>query len=412
MIRERQQTAESAGEHDTSKGTQLPLRRAFHTDGRDARWSARRKRDAWMLLLVLLICGSIVISLAERSNLPVARPGTSVTTGTQASTTGVTPASTAVFNVRTAQVRLYPVPSANVGLMQPAVDGRGNVWVGEMNANRFARLDSHSGAVTTWDPPGARNGIMTTTVDTQGNAWFVEQAANYIGRFDPARQAFRTFPLGTAGGHPMGPQALQFDPSGNLWFTAAAGGRIGRLDPATSVVQTWPVPAPRAGVPSTPFGLTVTSNGQVWFGDLTGGAVGHFDPTTDRVTLYHLADPQATVFSMAHDAGGRIWFSEIVPGKLGMIDPVTNRVTELTVPAMPGQPAALYAVVVTHNGDVWFADNGAGSLVRYVPGNATFTFFRLPVAAEAPYGLTLDSAGRLWFTSPNPTTNAVGELTP
>jgi virginiamycin B lyase len=281
-----------------------------------------------------------------------------------------------------------------------------------MNANRFARLDSHSGAVTTWHPPGARNGIMTTTVDTQGNAWFVEQAANYIGRFDPARQAFRTFPLGTAGGHPMGPQALQFDPSGNLWFTAAAGGRIGRLDPATGAVQTWPVPSPRAGVPSTPFGLTVTSNGQVWFGDLTGGAVGHFDPTTDRVTLYHLADPQATVFSMMHDAGGRIWFSEIVPGKLGMIDPVTNRVTELTVPAMPGQPAALYAVVVTHNGDVWFVDNGAGSLVRYVPGNATFTFFRLPVAAEAPYGLTLDSAGRLWFTSPNPTTNTVGELTP
>src|SRR5712692_12110625 len=273
MIHERQQTSESGGGHGTSEATQLPLPRAFHTDGRDARWSARRKRDAWMLLLVLLICAGIVISLSERGNLPVARPGTSVTTGTPASTTGVTPASTAVFNVRTAQVRLYPVPSANVGLMQPAVDGRGNVWVGEMNANRFARLDSHSGAVTTWDPPGARNGIMTTTVDTQGNAWFVEQAANYIGRFDPARQAFRTFPLGTAGGHPMGPQALQFDPSGNLWFTAAAGGRIGRLDPATSVVQTWPVPAPRAGVPSTPFGLTVTSNRPVWFSELTGGAV-------------------------------------------------------------------------------------------------------------------------------------------
>lgn len=412
MLHERQQTSESDVKHSTSEGAQLPRTRALHTKRIFARWSAHRYRDTGLLLLVLLIGIGIVISLAEGSSAQVARPGTSVTTGTPASATREIPTTTAVFNVRTAQARLYLFPSSNAGLMQPAIDERGNVWVGEMNANRLARLDSRSGAVTTWNPPDAKNGIMTTVIDRQGTAWFVEQGANYIGRFDPARQTFRTFPLGTSNGRPMGPQALQFDASGNLWFTAATGGRIGRLDPATGAIQTWPVPAPRAGLPSAPFSLTVTPNGQIWFGDLTGGTVGHFDPTTDQVTLYHLADPQATVFSMAHDADGRIWFSEIVPGKLGMIDPAINRVTELTVPAMPGQPAALYAIVVTHDGDIWFADNGAGALVRYVPGNATFTFFRLSVPAEAPYGLTLDSADRLWFTSSGPSTNAVGEVAP
>ena len=210
----------------------------------------------------------------------------------------------------------------------------------------------------------------------------------------------------------MGPQALQFDARGLLWFTAAAGGRIGRLDPATGRVQTWPVPSPGAGVPSAPFSLTVTPDGQVWFGDITGGAVGHLDPATGHVTLYHLADQQAEVFSMAHDAKGRIWFTEITPGKLGMIDPATGKITELDVPTVSGHPAALYGIAVARNGDIWFANNGANALVRYTPGKATYAFFQLPVQSGGLYGLTLDPAGQLWFTASGASANAVGEMNP
>jgi len=210
----------------------------------------------------------------------------------------------------------------------------------------------------------------------------------------------------------MGPQALQFDARGLLWFTAASGGRIGRLDPATGRVQTWPVPPPGAGVPSAPFSLTVIPDGQIWFGDITGGAVGHLDPTTGHVTLYHLADPQATIFSMAHDAKGRIWFTEIGPGKLGMIDPATNRIIELPVPVISGHPPFLYGLVVAHNGDVWFANNGANALVRYVPDAATYTFFQLSASSGGLYGLTLDPAGHLWFTASGTSASAVGEMNP
>jgi len=296
--------------------------------------------------------------------------------------------------------------------MQPAVDAQGNVWVGEMYANRLARLDSRTGFVTTWEPPNGKNGLMTTVIDTHGNVWFVEQGANYIGRFDPVRQTFRIFPLGTVQGRPMGPQALQFDAKGLLWFTAAVGGRIGRLDPATGQVQTWPVPPPRTGVPSSPFSLTVMPNGQVWFGDIGGGAVGHLDPGTGNVTLYHLADPQAGVFSMASDTKGRIWFTELELGKLGMIDPTANRVVELPVPTVSGNPPALYGLVVVPSGDVWFVNNAAHALVRYSPGDAAYTFFQLSLPSEAPYGLTLAPDGRLWFTAIGSSANAVGEMIP
>ena len=380
-------------------------------------WSARRKRDAWLLLLVLLLGIGTIMTLSYAEAQHAGRTGgtqpeTFPTPATTASPPGGTPAPTARVLTHAAQPHLYPFPQSNAGLMQPAVDARGDVWVGEMYANRLARLDSHTGVVTSWEAPNGKYGIMTTTIDAQGNAWFVEQGANYIGRFDPARQTFRVFPLGTVQGRPMGPQALQFDARGLLWFTAVGGGRIGRLDPATGDILTWPVPPPGVGIPSAPFSLTVTLDGQVWFGDFTGGAVGHLDPTTGRTTLYHLADPQETVFSMAHDAKGRIWFSEIVPGKLGMIDSKTGTVTEWPVPTVSGHPAALYGIVVAPGGDVWFAANGTNALVRYAPGAATFTFFQLSLPSAGIYGLTLAPSGTLWFTAVGPSINYAGEMTP
>ncbi|HEX6551680.1 MAG TPA: hypothetical protein VF026_02875 [Ktedonobacteraceae bacterium] len=314
--------------------------------------------------------------------------------------------------VRTAQRHLYPFAQANVGLMQPAVDAHGTVWVGEMHANRLGRLNAQTGVVTSWTPPGAQYGIMTTTVDAHGDAWFAEQNANYIGHFDSRQQTFRLFPLGTWQGNPLGPQDLQFDGKGLLWFTAGAGGVIGRLDPRTGAIRLWPVPSPAPGIPPSPSSLTITPNGLVWFGDMTGGALGALDPRTGQITLYALPNPQIQIFSMAADTTGRLWFTEVLPGRLGMFDPATGTLTELPMPALAGVPAALYALVIDHQEQIWFVEVGANMLVRYAPEQQTLTFFRLSLPGSAPFGLTLDPAGRLWFTAGGSSANYVGEMAP
>jgi len=247
---------------------------------------------------------------------------------------------------------------------------------------------------------------MTTTMDTRGAIWFVEQNANYLGRFDPATQRFHTFALGTIHQHPMSPQSLQFDPSGHLWFTASGSGAIGQLDPRTGSIHTWLVPAPLSGVLDAPFSLTVTRAGQVWFGYLTGGTMGHLDPATGQVSLFHLGDAQATIFAMTADRSGRVWFTELLPGRLGMIDPATNRITLLSVPSFHNIPAALYGVAAAADGTIWLADDSASALAHYTPEQAAFTMYPLP-AASAPYGLTLDASGRVWFSSQG----SAGELT-
>lgn len=169
----------------------------------------------------------------------------------------------------------------------------------------------------------------------------------------------------------------------------------------------WAVPAPVSGTFSDPYSLAVTRSGQIWFSYLSGGTVGHLDPASGHLTLFHLSDPQATIFAITADRSGRIWFTELLPGRLGMIDPATNRVTLLSVPSSKNVPPALYGVAAAPDGTIWFANNTASALVRYSPDQTAYTFFSLPTTS-APYGLTLGTSGLIWSTS----VGSVSALTP
>jgi virginiamycin B lyase len=367
----------------------------------------RQRRSPTLLVLALVALGSLLILWTGCSS-PAPSSSARPARVTQAQSVRqvpmhLVPAPPISTTVRTAQRHLYLFAPSNVGLMQPAVDAQGHVWVGEMHVNRLGRLTAQTGVVTSWAPPDGRYGIMATTVDAQGDAWFAEVYANYIGRFDRRQQTFRTFPLGTWQGSPLGPQDVHFDSKGLLWFTAVEAGALGRLDPRTGAIRLWPVP-------SSPSTLTLTPTGRVWFG--LGGALGNLDPQTGQISLYRLPNSQAQVFSMATDSAGRLWFTEVLPGKLGLLDPTTGTLTELPVPALSGRSPALFALVIDHQDAIWFVDGGAGTLVRYAPRKHTLTFFQLSLSGSAPFGLTLDPVGRLWFTAGGSSANYIGEMAP
>jgi streptogramin lyase len=100
----------------------------------------------------------------------------------------------------------------------------------------------------------------------------------------------------------------------------------------------------------------------------------------------------------------------MIPGRLGMFNPTTKLTTEIPVPAFSGHPAALYGLVVTQGGDIWFANSSANALVHYTPATATFTFYQLSTSYGGLYGLALDSSVRLWFTIDGNSANYIGEI--
>ena len=95
-----------------------------------------------------------------------------------------------------------------------------------------------------------------------------------------------------------------------------------------------------------------------------------------------------------------------------MIDPATGQLSELEVPTTLGILVGLYGVVVTPDGDVWFASNDANALIRYAPGANTFTFYQLAVPSSIPYGLALDATGDVWLTTDGQQENYIGEVVP
>lgn len=87
-----------------------------------SKWAARHYGDALFLLLVLLLMGGTVFALASGGSA----------LKRQALAAGTTPPPRTHVVISQAQATVDLVASSNVGLMQPAVDAQGNVWVGEM----------------------------------------------------------------------------------------------------------------------------------------------------------------------------------------------------------------------------------------------------------------------------------------
>src|SRR5215831_9503944 len=91
---------------------------AFYTQRRNTHWSARRRRDAWILLLMLLL-GVVTIFILSSvgtqppRQVPVLQQGASTTptiTTHSTSTSAIT---------ATGQFRTYPLPQSNSELMRP-----------------------------------------------------------------------------------------------------------------------------------------------------------------------------------------------------------------------------------------------------------------------------------------------------
>jgi virginiamycin B lyase len=328
--------------------------------------------------------------------------------------------------VRNIPVRPYRLPQPDAGPALLSVDGAGNLWFGELKANKLARLETRSGHVQEWLPPEGRNNLYTTAVGADGSIWFTEQESDYLGRFNPTTEQFTRYPLGAAPegkGLSAGPQAVAVDGSGMVWFTEVNAGRIGRLDPRAGTLQRWDVPQrPQRLASGTsdgsssspnrtmPFDLALAADGGVWFGELAGGALGRLDPTTGHIALFPLADATAQVFAVALDGHGRVWFTDLAAGMLGVLDPATGRIRTIPVPDLLGNPAGLYDLLVAPDGAVWCASVGANALVRYQPDQDTFTLYALPTPESTPYGLALDRSGTLWFTADAPTAQYIGAL--
>ncbi len=382
------------------------------------RWSARRLRDAWFLLSVLLLGMLTILVLA---NIVSSQRGqeTPAQSGTPPVSVTKTPSTTSSPIMATGEFREYPFPQSNSQVMRLAVDHEGRLWMGEMGRNALAVFDPRTQAFQEITPPHGRYGIMGIQVAADDTIWFAEQYANYIGHYLPTTRQFHLYPLPTittpdpsnAGKTltlPSAPNDLALDSHGDVWFAEFNVDRLGRLDPRTGRMQHYTVAGDRTAQQLAPYGVTVDPQGMVWFTEMGAQRIGRLDPATGRVQYFPLPGVHVPLMEIASDAHGAIWVTSFSSGLLLELNPRSGAVTSYYASLTGADPGGLYGLAVTSSGDVWVTILAENALARLDAATHRFVYYRVPTENSGPLALVAGADQTLWFTE----TDKIGMLRP
>jgi virginiamycin B lyase len=375
---------------------------------RSARWSARRRHNAWLLLIALLL-GVVTISVLAGG---MARPsgqarGAQSPTSPVRTTKAQPPTPSAI--VATGEFREFPLPQSDSQVMRLALDHHGRIWFGEMGRNYLAVFDPRTQTFEQMTPPHGRYGMMGIQVAPDDTIWFAEQYANYIGHYFPTTKQFQVYPLprlttpdpgnpGKTLSLPSAPQDLTFDTHGNLWFTEFNADSLGRLDLHTGRIQHYPLSAKKSVQVLDPYGVTVDQEGMVWFTEATNNHVGRLDPTTGRLSFFTPQGPNTPLMEIASDPHGIIWITSFSSGLLLRLDPRTGTFTPYSAPSAGGDAGGLYGLVVTATGQVWVTVPAENAIARLDVAANYFVYYHIPTSGSLPIGIAMDANHSIWFT--------------
>jgi streptogramin lyase len=298
-------------------------------------------------------------------------------------------------------------------------DRDGTVWVALARVAKVARI-ARDGAIREFSLPAGSFPVGIAR-DKAGHLYISDIRRNVIVQLDTATGAVRDFSIPTQNAWPF---FVSMSSDGRVWFTERVGNKIGSFDPVSGVVKEYPVPSEQA----QPAGLTVTPDDVVYFTENTGHKLGRLDPRKGQITEMDVPSilkdsPYYGLAGITSDARGSVWFTELdgricqVKRRAGMPDTII----EIPLPDPAVRPAG---IVVDRWGIVWFTELDGNAIGSYNPSLKVFDSFAVPTGApdpspmgppeatargeipmvgfrartSRPFGITVDTAGSIWFS--------------
>lgn len=241
-----------------------------------------------------------------------------------------------------------------------------------------------------------------------GNLWVAGNFYNgrgyltpRIGRLTPGGAYGEFVPTNRVGGI----NSIAAGPDGGVWFTLVywvhghKRNVIGRIDTAGAIVE-YPLP-----VRSGPGQIVTGSDGNLWFTEAGGGVpkIGRITPT-GQLTHFRLPYRHRRLNSIAAGPDGNLWFggfstsySRRARSGIGRITPA-GKFSQLRIPGTAGS----YGVTAGPD-RIWFESPlreggmGLGSIATGGVVTPPTCLKPRPCEVDAD-ALTVDAAGRLWFS--------------
>jgi virginiamycin B lyase len=89
------------------------------------------------------------------------------------------------IDAKTAEVKLYPMPTKPAAPRRGMMDGQDRVWFGEFRANKIGMFDTKSEKFQEWTMPTPWSEPYDVAVDKNGEAWTGSMLNDMVDRLDP-----------------------------------------------------------------------------------------------------------------------------------------------------------------------------------------------------------------------------------
>jgi sugar lactone lactonase YvrE len=275
-----------------------------------------------------------------------------------------------------------------------AVDGSGNVYIGDAHNNAIKEWSASTQQVTTLVSAGL-NQPSGVAVDGSGNVYIADQNNNAIKEWSPSTQQVTT--LVSAG--LSQPTGVAVDGSGNVYIGDQDNNAIKEWAASTQQVAT----LVSSGL-SAPLGVSVDVSGNVYLVDCNNGAIKEWAASTQQVTT--LVSGLLFPRGVAVDGSGNVYIADTVHGAIKEWSASTQQVTTLMSSGLSDPTDA----TVDGSGNVYIADSlnysikempyafvGPASLIEPAPAGTDWLLPVLPSTASLS-GVYAPSSDQSWLT--------------
>ena len=154
-----------------------------------------------------------------------------------------------------------------------AVDGAGNIWFPEQDADTVGMIDVETGKVTTYNPPTPRSIPRRMGTDRDGNLWFAEFSGHNLVKIDYRTAKMTEYPTPTKNSTPY---SVDSDNVDNLiWTSECYADQMARFDPASKTWVEYPFPDHHMSIRRISVDSTMPN--RVWFGEPAKDRVGYIE---------------------------------------------------------------------------------------------------------------------------------------
>jgi len=200
------------------------------------------------------------------------------------------------------------------------------------------------------------------------------------------------------------PLAISTDPAGNAWFTESNTGNLGKFDLSSKTFQEFTNAQWQKGEKSMMWGLGTAQDGNIWFTDSQHNLIWKFNPTDKSYTRFTFPKSNGTDGSfpqMLVIDGKNVYVNDFTGKKIGVF--TTDHIGPdlgVTNISSPGKYNFTSTMTTDSKGNLWYTVwiyQQGGNLVKYDQQTGNSTQYPLPQEIQAPNGIAIDSAGKLWI---------------